>query len=124
MRNKEFSDRRGNAASAKAATLEAFRAAQIAAAPEKAARLAERVSVAEAREQRREQRDRTKLEEQQRLADEAAASEAAKRAAEVSEVVLRKANLDERIARVVADEATRKSERDLRYAKRKATAAA
>ncbi|WP_283178483.1 DUF6481 family protein [Gemmobacter sp. 24YEA27] len=124
MRNKEFSDRRGNAASAKAATLEAFRAAQIAAAPEKAARLAERVSVAEAREQRREQRDRTKLEEQQRLADEAAASEAAKRAAEVSEVVLRKANLDERIARVVADEATRKSERDLRYAKRKAAAAA
>ena len=59
----QLSDRLAAAAEAKAALLNAYREAHAAAAPAKAARLAERAAIAAAREERRLERERVKLEE-------------------------------------------------------------
>ncbi len=120
IKNKDLNDRRGNANEAKAAQLQAYRAALAAAAPDREARQAERIAIAEAREARRAERERVKLEEQNRIAAEAAEREAAIEAAARAEAEEREAANKARIARVFEDEAARKAERDRRYANRKA----
>lgn len=126
MRNKEFSDRRGDASSAKAAQLTAFMAAQSAGAAERAAKAAERAAVAQARDERRAARDQVKRDELAKAA-EAAAVKAAEALALQQEIDLAAAeaaaavpSMDSHIARIIADGAARKAERDMRYAKRKA----
>ena len=118
--NSEFSDRRKTAAEAKAALLRSYRAAQEAAEPTREAKQAERLAIAEAREARRAAREQSKLEEQKRSEAEAAEREAALAAAARAEAEARAAADTNRTARVLKDEATRKAERDLRYANRKA----
>lgn len=120
IRNKELSDRRGTSAEAKAALLQAYRAAKEAAEPGREARQAERVAIAEARELRRSERAQVKLEEQNRAAVEEAARIAAIAAAAHAEAEARDVADRSRIARVLEDEAARKAERDRRYANRKA----
>jgi hypothetical protein len=126
-RDSEFSDRRSTAADAKAALLQAYWAAQEAAEPTREARQAERLAIAEARESRRAEREQVKFDEQKRIAAEAAerdaaiAAEAAAIAAQArAEIEARETANKNRVARVLADEATRKAERDRRYANRKA----
>ena len=115
-RNNELSDRRSAAAGAKAALLNAYRAAKTAGEPTKAARQAERMAIAGAREERRLERERVKLAESERLMTEATEQmEAA--AAEAEARNTREKSL---ISRVIEDEAARKAERDRRYASRKA----
>lgn len=120
MRNKEFSDRRGDAATAKAALLTAFKAAQLAAAPERAAKLAERAALAQAREDRRATREQVKREEELLIATQAAEEIETQRQLDLARAVVPVPSMDSHIARMVADEAARKAERDLRYTKRKA----
>jgi hypothetical protein len=108
-RSNEVSDRRGASAEAKAALLNAYREAKIAAEPLRVARQAERSSVALAREERRVERERVKHDEQSRVETEAADRQLKAEAADKA-----------RIARVIEDEAKRKAERDRRYANRKA----
>ncbi len=120
IKNKDLNDRRSAATGAKAAQLEAYRAAIAAAAPDREARQAERMAIAEARDARRAERDRIKLEEQNRIAAEAAEREAAIVAAARAEADARELANKNRIARVFEDEAARKAERDRRYAARKA----
>jgi hypothetical protein len=120
IRNKELSERRNTAGDAKAALLEAYRAAKAAAEPTREAKQAERIAVAEAREARRTERDQAKRDEQNRLAAEKAAHEAALALAATAEADARELADKNRIARVLEDEAARKAERDQRYANRKA----
>lgn len=120
IRNNELSERRSTAGDAKAALLQAYRAAQQAAAPTREAKQAERLAVAEAREARRAEREQAKLEEKNRIAAETLAREAALLAAETADADARELADKNRIARVLEDEATRKAERDQRYANRKA----
>ncbi|MCX8997403.1 DUF6481 family protein [Rhizobiaceae bacterium BDR2-2] len=119
-RNNELFDRRAASGEAKAALLNAYRAAQTADEPARLARQAERVAVAAAREERRLERERVKRETAERLAAEAAERQAAVAAAARAETEAREAAEKNRIARVVEDEAARKAERDRRYANRKA----
>jgi hypothetical protein len=119
-RRDDLSDRRTAAADAKAVLLNAHRSAMAAAEPTRVARQAERVAIASAREERRIGRERVKLEEAKRLATEAADREAAAHAAVQAEQDARLAKDNALIARMVEDEATRKAERDKRYANRKA----
>ncbi len=107
--NKELTDRRAAAAGAKASLLQGYRAAKTAAKPSRLARQAERLSLVEAREARRVERDRLTLVERTRLEAAAAAETEARKSAE-----------NMRLARIVEDEAARKAERDRRYANRKA----
>ncbi|GES53725.1 hypothetical protein Rhsp01_63410 [Rhizobium sp. NBRC 114257] len=107
--NKELADRRAAAAGAKASLLQGYRAAKTAAKPSRLARQAERLSLVEAREARRVERDRLTLVERTRLEAAAAAETEARKSAE-----------NMRLARIVEDEAARKAERDRRYANRKA----
>lgn len=120
IRNNEVSERRGSAADAKAALLEAYRAAKAAAEPTQLARQAERVAIAAAREERRAERERVKTEERERIRAEAEEREAAIAAAARAEIDAREAAEKNRISRVLEDEAARKAERDRRYANRKA----
>jgi hypothetical protein len=76
--------------------------------------------IAEAREQRRAEREQAKLEEQNRVATEAAARDAAVAAAARAEIDARELADKTRIERVLQDEAARKADRDRRYANRKA----
>lgn len=122
MRNSEENDlasRRGAALEAKAALLKAHRAAREAAEPTRLQRQEERLGIAAARDVRRAARDQAKLDERERvradaIKEQAIADAALKAKAEASEKAL-----DDRISRVLADEATRKAERDRRYANRK-----
>ena len=75
-RDNQLSDRRAASADAKSALLNAYRAAQLTAAPAKAARQAERALVAAARDERRQARERIKMEEETRIATEAAERQA------------------------------------------------
>ncbi len=84
------------------------------------ARQAERAAIATAREERRVERERLKLEEQKRIETEATARQAAVEAAAVSETEARAIAENARIAQVIEDEAVRKANRDRRYANRKA----
>ena len=120
LRNNEFADRRSAAADAKAILLNAYRAAKEIAEPTRLARQAERVSLVEARDARRAERERLKFEERTRLEATAAEEKAAAVAAAVAETEARENAENARIARVVGDEAARKAERDRRYAARKA----
>ncbi|WOI57970.1 DUF6481 family protein [Palleronia sp. LCG004] len=123
MKNKkenDLADRRKAATESKAALLQAHRAAMEAAEPTRLAREEERLAVAKAREERRAERERVKLEEQERVAAEAARQQAAADAAAGAEARARQKVQDDMISRVVRDEATRKAERDRRYANRKA----
>ncbi|RFZ81582.1 hypothetical protein D0Y60_23610 [Shinella sp. WSJ-2] len=120
VRNNEVADRRSSSAEAKAALLNAYRAAKTATEPARIARQAERAAIANAREERRVERERMKLEEQARIETEAAERQAAAEAAVAAEAEARESAEKARIARVIDDEALRKAERDRRYANRKA----
>ena len=119
MRNpkeNDFAGRRGDAADAKAAQLQAHRAAKEAAEPTRIARQEERQAAAEAKEARQAERTRMKLEEQERIKTEALAADAsAKVAAETHDQVQKNPS-----SGVVDDETAKKAERDRRYANRKA----
>lgn len=119
-RSDEHTDRRTATAEAKSALLTAYRVAQTAAEPTKAARQAERISLVEAREARRAERERLKLEERTRVEALAAHEQAAIAAAAAAEIEARQSADNARISRVVEDEAAHKAERDRRYAARKA----
>ena len=119
MRNpkeNDFTGRRSDAADAKAALLQAHRAAKEAAEPTRLARQEERQAVAAAREERRAERTRMKLEEQERVRSDALAADATAKA----EAETREEARNDRASRVVEDEAAQKAERDRRYANRKA----
>lgn len=120
LRNNELADRRSAAADAKAILLTAYRAAKEIAEPTRLARQAERVSLVEAREARRAERSRLKLEERTRLEAMAAEEKATAVAAALAEAEARENAETARIARSVGDEAAHKAERDRRYAARKA----
>lgn len=123
MTAKEFSERRGNATSARLSMIESFKAAQAAAAPRLAARSAERVEIAQAREARRATRDAERLAEVHRVAAQEAALAEEQLQLEAAEIATRDARQsaqDKRIALVLSDEAAGKAARDQRYAKRKA----
>ncbi|MBM7050319.1 MULTISPECIES: DUF6481 family protein [Rhizobium] len=119
-KNNDLIDRRAAAAQAKTALLTAYRTAQTAAEPTRLAREAERVAVAAAREERRLERERVKLEEQERLMAEATERQEAVVAAARAEIEARETAEQNHIARLIEDEATRKADRDRRYANRKA----
>ncbi|MBB2750164.1 UNVERIFIED_ORG: FKBP-type peptidyl-prolyl cis-trans isomerase [Rhizobium aethiopicum] len=119
-RNNELSDRRGAAAEAKAALLNAYRDAKDKAEPTRLAKQAERQAVAAAREERRAERERVKREERAQAEAAEAERQAAAEAEARADAEAREAADKDRIARVIADEAARKAARDLRYANRKA----
>lgn len=119
-RNNELTDRRSAASDAKASLLTAYRAAKTAAEPSQAARQADRIALVEARDARRAERERLKVEERTRLEVLAAQEQAAIAAAATAEIEARQSAENARISRVVEDEAVRKAERDRRYAARKA----
>ncbi|WP_426128520.1 DUF6481 family protein [Pararhizobium sp. PWRC1-1] len=120
IRNNEFSDRRSSSDDARAALLQAYRAAKEAAEPSREAKQAERAAVAEARETRRTGREQIKLDAQTRIAAETAERDAALAASARAESDARELADKNRIARVLEDDAARKAERDRRYANRKA----
>ena len=125
-REKDIFERRNAANEAKKALLERFKAKPAADDPAVLARQAERKAILEARAIREAEKARLK---QERLAREAAekaereaAAEAARLEAEAKareEAALREAEENDRIARLLADEAERKAKRDARYAARK-----
>ncbi len=125
VKDNDLADRRSAAAEAKATLLRAYRTTKDAAEPTRLARQAERLAVATARDQRREERDRLKLQElerqqeQERINAEAAEYQAGARVAARAQAEARE-KADNLIARVITDEAERKAERDRRYANRKA----
>jgi hypothetical protein len=112
----DFNGRRSAAADAKAALLQSHRAAKEAAEPTRVARQEERLATAAAKEARQTERARIKLEEQERIQTDALAADVAAKA----EVEMREKVQKDRNSRVVDDEATQKTERDRRYANRKA----
>ena len=115
----ELSERRSTAMDAKVALLQAYRAAKEAAEPLREAREQERIELARAREARQAARDQAKREEQARLEAETREREAAIAKAATAEADARERAQDQRIARVLDDEAMRKAMRDQRYAARK-----
>jgi hypothetical protein len=125
-REKDIFERRNAANEAKKALLERFKAKPAADDPAVLARQAERKAILEARAIREAEKARLK---QERLAREAAekaereaAAEAARLEAEAKareEAALREAEENDRISRLLADEAERKAKRDARYAARK-----
>lgn len=120
MKQTEFSNPRGDAASAKAARLAAFLAAKTANEPARLLKEAERSQIAAARTARQAERAKAKADalseqlaaEAKRKADEAAAEQAS--------IEAKQNEISNRISRVINDEAIRKAERDRRYANRKA----
>jgi hypothetical protein len=126
-RDKSFADRRNAASEAKKALLEKFKAKPAPDDPEVLAKQAERKAILDARERRDAEKARLKQEKLVREAEERAAREAAAEAARLAaeeaaqaEAKAREAAESERIARLLADEATLKAKRDARYAARKA----
>jgi hypothetical protein len=115
-----FAERRKAAAEAKKLLLKKFETAPKADDPEMVAKRLEREAIAAARELRRAEREQLKQEARERQLAEAAAQTEAATAAERQEAEAREAAAKDRIARVIADEAERKAERDRRYAARKA----
>jgi hypothetical protein len=126
-REKDIFERRNAANEAKKALLERFKARPAEDDPQVLARKAERQKILEARKIRDAEKARLKQEKLAREAAEKAAREAAEEAARVeaeakaaAEAKIREAEENERIARVLSDEAERKAKRDARYAARKA----
>lgn len=120
VRNSDLSDRLSASSAAKQALLKAHAAAKDAAEPTRLAKLAERAAVAAARDERRAALEKAKLAERERAAAEAAEQQAAIDNAAKAEIEAREQAENNRIARVISDEAERKAERDRRYAARKA----
>jgi hypothetical protein len=114
-RDNELSDRRTAAAEAKTALLNAYRTAKTAIEPARLARQAERMAIAAARDERRLERERVKIEERERLPAETAERQTAAR----TDPEARETAETNRIARGIEDEAARKAERDRRYTNRK-----
>jgi len=128
-REKDVFERRNAANEAKKALLARFNARPSEDDPAVVARKAERQAILEAREKRNIEKEKLKQErlareaEERRIreeAEEAARLEAEARAAE--EAKARATEENERISRLLADEAERKAKRDARYAARKARA--
>ena len=118
LKDTELAERRDTAASAKAAMLQAYRAATETVDPTRLARQAEREAVARAREARQAEKALLKAEAQARLEAEKQERQAAIAAAAQAEAEQREAKTKSRAAPVL-DEAARKAERDRRYANRK-----
>lgn len=116
----DFASRRGAALKAKAAQLEAHRAAVTAAEPTRLERQEERREIAVARDARHAKRDQAKLDERDRVQADAERQQAASDATAKAEAEIHDKALNDRVARVIEDEAARKAERDRRYANRKA----
>ncbi|RUU06063.1 hypothetical protein EOD23_14510 [Mesorhizobium sp. USDA-HM6] len=126
-REKDIFERRNAANEAKKALLERFKAKPAADDPAVLARQAERKAILAARAIREAEKARLKQEKLAREAAEKAEREAAAEAARIAaeeaaaaEAKIREAEENERIARLLADEAERKAKRDARYAARKA----
>jgi hypothetical protein len=126
-REKDIFERRNAANEAKKALLERFKARPAEDDPKVLARKAERQAILAAREIREAEKARLKQERLAREAAEKAAREAAAEAARIEaeakaaeEARIREAEENERIARLLSDEAERKAKRDARYAARKA----
>lgn len=126
-REKDFNERRTAASDARKALLDKFKTRPAADDPEVVAKQAERKAILEARAIREAEKERLKQERLARAAKERAEREAAeaeaRRIAEEAareEATRREAEENERIARVLTDEAERKAKRDARYAARKA----
>jgi len=115
-----FAERRKTAADARRELLAKFASAPKPSDPVMQERRAAREAVVAAREARRAERDALKAAESERILMEATALTAAAEAHEKAEAEARQAEINDRISRVVADEAARKAERDRRYAARKA----
>lgn len=118
--NDSFAERRKTAADAKRQLLAKFASAPKPDDPAMQERRAARDAVAIAREARRAEREALRVAENERILMEAAALAAAAEADERAAAEARQREANERISRVVADEAARKAERDRRYAARKA----
>ena len=126
-RDKSFAERRTAAIEAKKALLEKFKAKPAPDDPAVLAKQAERQAILEAREKRAAEKEKLRQEKLAREAEDRAQREAAAEAARVAaeeaaqaEAKAREAEESERIARLLADEATLKAKRDARYAARKA----
>ena len=124
-KSNDLSDRRSSALDAKAELLRTYRAKMDADKPTRIAREQERMTIAMARDARRSERDRLKAEaqallqaEERREAEAAAYLDAANVASRAKVEAEQKS--DTMIARVIKDEASRKADRDKRYADRKA----
>lgn len=115
----DFASRRNAAAKAKAAQLEAHRAAKEASEPTRVERQEERIGIAAARDLRRAERDQAKQEEQARVKADKLREQAEVIAAANAEADARETALNDRVSRVFEDEAVRKAQRDQRYADRK-----
>lgn len=123
MRNPKENDlagRRKSAAEAKAARLQAHRSAQETAEPKRLARQEKRISAAAAKEERIADRERAKLEEQERVVAQAALDVKAASAAAEGTLQTREESPEDRPSRTAESEAAQKAERDRRYADRKA----
>ena len=126
-REKDIFERRNAANEAKKALLERFKAKPAADDPAVLAKQAERKAILAAREIREAEKARLKQEKLAREAAEKAEREAAAEAARIAaeevaqaEAKIREAEENERISRLLSDEAERKAKRDARYAARKA----
>lgn len=126
-RERTFAERRTEAQEAKKALLEKFKARPGPDDPQVQAKKAEREAILDARSKRAEEKEKLRqarlaLEEEERRRREAE-EEAARIAAEEAskaEAAARESEENDRIARLLADEAERKAKRDARYAARKA----
>ncbi len=128
-REKDIFERRNAANEAKKALLARFKARPAEDDPAVLARKAERQAILEAREKRNIEKEKLRQERLAREAEERRIREAAEEAARLeaeerarAEAQAREAEENERIARLLADEAERKAKRDARYAARKARA--
>lgn len=113
LKEADFAERRKTALAAKLQLLEKHRQAPKPDDPEVIARRAERLALAESREARRREREQAKREQAEREALEAAERAAAAEAQAREDAIAHE-------ARLVAEAAERKAERDRRYAARKA----
>ena len=113
FKDKGFTDRLSNAASAKKAVLDKFRARPAGDDPAVVERREARLAASQARETRLAERAATRLADEARRATELAAAEAERIAREERDAI-------EKAEREVALEAERKAARDARYAARKA----
>ncbi len=115
----DFATRRRAALQAKAAQLEAHRAALTAAEPTRLVRQEERREIAAARDVRQAERDQAKIEERDRVRADAVMEQAATDAAATAEAEASEKALNDLVSQAIEDEASRKAERDRRYASRK-----
>ena len=111
-RGKDHNDRRDDAANARKAMLERFKARPAIDDPELRAKQAERAAVAEARAQRQAEREAIKKAEAERIAAEKLAAEIA----EMERLERERVRREEAEALLLA---AQKAARDLRYANRK-----